>query len=56
MNFIIKFPKSEDISTDIKYDSIFVIVNKLTKYTHFIPYMEIFKVKQIAWIVLNKVI
>ena len=45
MDFIIKFPKSEDISTDIKYDSILIIINKLTKYTYFISYIELFEVK-----------
>ena len=46
MDFIIKLPKSEDISTEIKHNNILVIIDKLTKYTHFISYMEIFKVKQ----------
>ena len=48
MDFIIKFPKSEDIITDTKYDSILIIINKLTKYTYFILYKELFETKQIA--------
>ena len=51
-----KFPKSENISIDIKYDSILVIIDKLTKYTHFILYLETFEVKQIVWIILDRVI
>ena len=45
MDFIVKLPKSEDSSTDIKYNSVLVIINKLTKYIYFILYMEIFEVK-----------
>ena len=48
MDFMVKFLKSEDISIRIKYNSILVIVNKLIKYAHFMLYIEIFKVKQIA--------
>jgi hypothetical protein len=40
MDFIVKLPLSKDPSTGIKYDSIFVVVDKLTKYAHFIPYKE----------------
>ena len=56
MDFIVKFPKSEDISIDMKYDSILIVVDKLIKYIYFILYIEIFKAKQVAWIILNKII
>ena len=45
MDFIVKLPKSEDISIRIKYDNILVIINKLIKYTYFILSRELFKVK-----------
>ena len=45
MDFIIKFLKSEDKNIDLKYDSILIIVNKLIKYTYFILYIKVFKVK-----------
>ena len=48
MDFITKLPKSENIDTDIKYDSILIIVNKLIKYVYFILYMEVSEAKQIA--------
>ena len=48
MDFIVKFLKSEDISTDIKYNSITIIINKLTKYAYSISYIELFKAKQIV--------
>ena len=48
MDFIVKLLRSEDISIDTKYDSILIIINKLTKYAHFIPYKELFETKQIV--------
>ena len=56
MDFIMKFLKSEDLETGIKYDNILVIIDKLTKYTYLILYNKKFTVKQIIWIVLDKVI
>ena len=44
MDFIVKLPKSEDISIDIKYNNILIIVDKLTKYIYLILYNELFKV------------
>ena len=38
MDFIVKFPKSENISIEIKYNSILIIVNKLIKHIYFILY------------------
>ena len=40
MDFIVKLPLSKDIITDIKYNSILVVVDRLTKYAHFIPWKE----------------
>ena len=56
MDFITKFPKSKDITTNIKYNSILIVVDKLTKYAHLILYMEKFMTKQTAWIILDRVI
>ena len=56
MDFIVKFLKLEDSATGTKYNSILVIVDKLTKYAHLIPYNEEFTAKQTAWIVLNRII
>ena len=36
MDFVVKLPRSEDLVTKVKYDSILVVVDKLTKYTHLI--------------------
>ena len=56
IDFIVKFPKSKNIITDIKYDSILIVVNKFTKYAHLIPYNEKYMTKQRAWIILDRVI
>ena len=40
MDFIIKLPPSKDTVTGIIYDSMLVVVNQLTKYARFIPWIE----------------
>ena len=45
MDFIIKFSKSENISTGTKYNSILIIIDKLTKYIYFIPSKKLFETK-----------
>ena len=40
MDFITKLPASKDTRTDVTYDAILVIVDRLTKYGIFIPYQE----------------
>ena len=40
MDFVVKLPKSTDPATKVMYDSILVIVDKLTKYTHLVPWKE----------------
>ena len=56
IDFIVKLLKSEDISTDVKYNNILIITNKLTKYAHFILCIKKLKLKQIVWIILNRII
>ena len=56
MDFIIKLPKSKDPTTQIQYDSILIIVDKLTKYSHIIPFQEKFSAEQLEYVILNKLI
>ena len=56
MNFIIKLLKSTNLATRDKYDSILIIINKLTKYSHIIACKEKFIVEQLEYIVLNRLI
>ena len=46
IDFIIKFSKSENLTTDTKYNSILIVMNKFIKYTHLISCNEKFTTKQ----------
>ena len=48
MDFIIKFLKSKNISTNIKYNNILIVIDKLIKYAHLLSYIDIFQAKQTA--------
>ena len=47
-DFIVKLPKSPDPLTGVEYDSILVIVDRLTKYAYFMPYLEASNAEQLA--------
>jgi hypothetical protein len=53
MNFITKLPKSTNLATEDKYDSILIMVDKLIKYSHIIACKDKFTAKQLGYIVLN---
>ncbi len=56
MNFIIKLPKSTNLATKERYDSILVMIDKLIKYLYIIACKEKFIVEQLEYIVLNRLI
>jgi hypothetical protein len=56
MDFITKLPGSVDEPTGNRYDSIFVVVDRLTKYTHFIAYNEDFTVQSLAIIFVDRIV
>ena len=56
MNFIIKLLKSENSVAKITYDSILMIVDKFTKYSHSISFKESYSADQLEFIVLNRLI
>jgi len=56
MNFVIKLPKSRDLVTGDTFNSIIVIVDKLIKYAILIPYKETYKVNQLGYILLDRLI
>ncbi len=56
MDFIVKLPKSTDPVTKVKYDSILVMVDRLTKYAHFIPCNETIDAQQLGCLVLDKLV
>ena len=56
MDFIVKLPLSKDTITNIKYDSILVVVDRLTKYTHFIPWKKKGNAGDLAKVILKEII
>ena len=51
-----KLLKSENYITEISYNSILIVVDKLTKYLYLILYKKINNAKQIIWFILDRVI
>ena len=55
MDFIVKLPHSKDTITDIKYDSILVVVDRLMKYAHFTPWKEKGNAEDLAKVILKEI-
>ena len=56
MDFIVKLPLSKDTITDIKYNSILVVVDRLTKYAHFIPWKKKGNAEDLPKVILKEII
>jgi len=56
MDFITKLPLLIDPIIENDYDSILVIVDRLTKYSHLIPFKEKFNTEKIGQVLLDKLI
>ena len=56
MDFITKLPKSKDPLTDQSYDSILVMVDRLTKYSHMVSFKETYNAEQLGYLVLDRLI
>ena len=56
MNFIIKLLKSKNSTNEKTYDAILVMIDCLTKYCHIIFFKKTYNVKQLKYIVLNRLI
>ena len=56
MDFITKLPKSGNPTTKESYDSIMVIVDKLTKYSILILFKETYNAEQLGFILLDQLI
>lgn len=56
MDFIVKLPKSPDPATSNKYDSVLVIVDRLTKYSHFVPCNETITAEKLGFLVLDRLV
>ena len=56
LNFIIKLSKSQNSVTDQHYDAIFMIIDRFTKYAHLISFCENYEIKQLKYVILNRLI
>jgi hypothetical protein len=56
MDFIVKLPPSINPAIRVTYDSIVVIVDKLTKYAIIIPFKETYNASELDWVILNRLI
>jgi O-antigen/teichoic acid export membrane protein len=50
LNFVTKLPLFKELITGVIYDSIIIVINKLTKYVYFIPYLKSFSAEDLAYI------
>ncbi len=55
MDFITKLPLSKDSTTGAEYDSILTMVDRLTKWTYFLPYKESWSAEQLADVICRHV-
>lgn len=55
-DFIVKLPPSIDPATGVHYDSIFVIVDRFTKFAYYIPIQESTDAEQLAYIFLRNIV
>ena len=56
MDFVVKLPKSTDPVTKVVYNSILVVVDKLTKYTHLVPWKESGTTNKLASVLLKELV
>ena len=56
MDFVVKLPKSTDSATKVVYNSILVVVDTLTKYTHLVPWKKSGTASKLASVLLRKLV
>jgi len=56
MNFIMKLSASKNPAWGVKFDSILTIVDRLIKYTMFIPFKETTTAPVLMYIILQKLV
>ena len=56
MNFITNLFKSKDPAPGESYDVILIMVNRLIKYAHMIPFKKRYSAEQLGFIGLNRLI
>ena len=56
MDFVVKLPKSTDPATKVVYNSILVVVDKLTKYTHLVLWKKSGTASKLASVLLRELV
>jgi hypothetical protein len=56
LDFVIKLPLFKELMIGVIYDSIMVVIDRLTKYIYFIPYFESSLAENLAYIFYKYVI
>ena len=56
MDFIVKLLKSKDPVIQEEYDTILVLVDRLTKLSHLIPFSKKYTAEQLGFIILDRLI
>ena len=56
MDFIVKLPISKDPVTQEEYDTILVIVDRLIKLSHLVPFNKKYTAEQLGFIILDRLI
>jgi hypothetical protein len=56
MDFIVKLPKSRDLTNSREYNSIFTITDRLTKEVKFVPFNKATNAPGVAHIVMREVV
>jgi hypothetical protein len=56
LDFVIKLLLSRDLITGVKYDSILVVMDRLTKYTYIILYLEASMVEDLVYTFLRIIV
>jgi hypothetical protein len=49
LDFIVKLPPFVELMTGVVFDSILIVIDRLTKYGYFILYKESLSVKELAY-------
>src|SRR5450759_3860774 len=55
LDWIVKLPKSREPFTGVEYDSILIIVDRLTKYTYLVSYKEASNAEDLAYIFIKTI-
>jgi hypothetical protein len=50
LDFVIKLPLFKELIIGVIYDSIIIVIDRLTKYAYFIPYFKSFSAEDLAYI------